>query len=377
MLAAGVILTPRYIRQIKEFGFSSLYVYDEDIEDIVVYDYIDEKHRQKITRKVRALFEDLQEEVRSKFSVDELKTASVQSLKGKIEDKNFKSILDMANIRETFNTLVDTIIQNLMSDTQICMCVGAIKTTNTYIYDHSIDVAFHAAVIGRKLGLPMREIREIVLGTLLHDIGYIFIPEDITKKSGRLTSHEVDILRQHAIYGYYLMKDREDIGLLPAHIAYQHHERQDGQGFPRGLHGVNRILTREEMLQEGTGLMHRYAEIVAVPNYYDALISSLPYKQAIAPEEAIQIIKESAGSALNKQVTDVFLSYLPVYPMGTMVSVNDGKYRGYRGIVIKVEPDNLDKPIIRLTQDNKKRRLKDPIEIDLSEQRLSLSAIWK
>jgi HD-GYP domain-containing protein (c-di-GMP phosphodiesterase class II) len=255
------------------------------------------------------------------------------------------------------------------------MCVGTLKTESSYLYDHSIEVAIHSALLARRLGFHPSEIREIVLGALLHDIGYLFIPEDLTKKRGKLSEAEIKILQRHTFYGYWLLKEREEISLLSAHVAYQHHERQDGTGFPRGLRGNNRIVSKEEALKYSLGMIHRYANVVAVPNYYDSLVSSLPYKKALGPDEAIRMVREASGEMLNAQVANVFLSYMPVYPLGTNIIVINGRYAGYKGFVVKVKPSELDKPLIRLTFEGT-RKLKNPIDIDLTKEDLVIRAIW-
>ena len=376
MLAAGATLDAHFISRLRQFGYTSIYIYDEDTEDLVIYDYIDERARQSITTRVQALFSSIREEVARSFSSDELKIKSAQEMRGKVEEGKFRDILDRINIKATFAAAVENIIENLLSDREICMCVGSIKTSANYIYDHSLEVAIHSALIAKRLAFPRDEIRDIILGCLLHDIGYIFIPEDIRTQS-RLTQRDVNILQQHAIYGYYLLRDRDDISLLSAHMAYQHHERQDGEGYPRGLTGTNKVVRRHEAIYERSNTIHRYSSIVAVPNYYDGLVSNLPYKKAIPPDEAIKKIRDAKGTMLNEEVVDVFLDYIPVYPLGTSIVVTSGKYHGWRGVVIAVMSDKVDKPVIRLLHDRRKK-IKKPIDIDLKEEKeINIKAVWK
>lgn len=379
MLRAGFVMDTGTIRRLREFGFSNFFVHDPDTEDVDIYDYMDERSRQDVTAHIQKLFGHIKGEVTRVFKPAELKNIPLEEFKYKFVKGRFRKILDEANIRSTFLQFVELIVQNLLSDREISMCVGAIKSANSYIYDHSFEVAVHAAVTARRLGFTTREVKEIVLGSLLHDIGFLFIPDDIMQKQEPLTEKEQEILRQHTTYGYYLLRDREDIPLLTAHVAYQHHERQDGLGYPRGLRGTNRVISKMEAIRlesgdDGAGMIHRYSNIVAVPNFYDELISPRPYRKAIPPDEAVEAVKLASGTVLNEEVVEAFLSYLPVYPLGTRIVIVKGKYAGWKGVVVKVEPQRLDKPIVRLLHD-KRKKLRKPIDIDLDDDNFKIKAI--
>ena len=107
------------------------------------------------------------------------------------------------------------------------------------------------------------------------------------------------------------------------------------------------------------------------------MVSTLPNRPSFPPEKALAILKRAAGTVLNREVVDTFLSYLPVFPVGTQVSVVGGKRAGHRGVVIRVHPGDLDKPVIRLTR-TKERVLSKPEELDLREVRdVTIRAEWK
>ena len=96
-------------------------------------------------------------------------------------------------------------------------------------------------IIAKRLFLDKDKLRQIAIGEFLHDIGKIFIDEKIINKPGKLTAEEYEKVKQHTTYGYELLKDIANMGESSKHIAYQHHERQDGKGYPRGLRGNNKI----------------------------------------------------------------------------------------------------------------------------------------
>ncbi|MBI2899400.1 MAG: HD domain-containing protein [Planctomycetes bacterium] len=375
MLAAGAALDERSIARLREFGYRSLYIHDTDLDDVICHDYIDEQARQKITHHVTTLYDHLREETRNILDPADIAEASGQELREKMEDRRFQRAFERARVPDTFLEAVEKIMESILSDREMALCVGTIKTVNTFLYDHSLEVAIHAAILAKHLGFPRGEIRDIVLGSMLHDIGHIFLPEDLVKRKTPPTESEMETLRQHTVLGYYLLKERSDISLLSAHVAYQHHERQDGAGYPRGLTGRNRIIWKQEAL--GSGTIHRFAEVVAVPDFYDELTSDLPYRKAVPPDEAAQAVREAAGTGLNDEVVQAFLSYLPVFPIGTSVVVTTGKFAGWRGVVVGLDRSDLSRPQVRLLYDPT-HRLKKPVNVNLLEDdETSVRADWK
>ncbi len=125
--------------------------------------------------------------------------------------------------------------------------------------------------IAQEMGLPADKIDGLRLAAELHDIGKVLVPTEILNKSGSLTDYEWAIIKNHAQLGYDLLKDM-DLPWPVAEIVYQHHERLDGSGYPRGLYG-------EEIIPE--------ARILEVADVFEAMISFRPYRPARSVEEAL------------------------------------------------------------------------------------------
>jgi putative two-component system response regulator len=133
----------------------------------------------------------------------------------------------------------------------------------------------------------------------LHDVGKIKIRDDILLKKGRLTNDEFDNMKLHALYGKMLIESLQD--KVPNQtfldyaktLAYSHHERWDGTGYPQHLKGS------EIPLQ---------ARMMALADVYDALVSDRPYKKAFSHEEAMRIISDGRGTQFDPDLTDMFIS---------------------------------------------------------------------
>ena len=130
----------------------------------------------------------------------------------------------------------------------------------------------------------------------MHDIGKIGIPDDILLKRGRLTPEEFRIIQTHSTIGYEILKDSPSKYLqVGAIIAYGHHEKYDGNGYPQGLCGEDIPLQ---------------ARIVAVADVFDALTTVRPYKQAWEVEEAVAYINEQKGRHFDPRCAEAFLDQL-------------------------------------------------------------------
>jgi len=156
---------------------------------------------------------------------------------------------------------------------------------------HTIRTAEHAMAVAYNLGVPQEVIRKVYFGAIVHDVGKIAIPDRVLLKPGKLTEEELDIMKSHATIGYEFLKD---IPLLKdaAMVAYCHHERWDGSGYPRGLSG------RDIPIE---------ARIFALVDVYDALVNDRPYRSALTRQKALEEM-EKMKSGFDPDIYRVFIS---------------------------------------------------------------------
>jgi putative nucleotidyltransferase with HDIG domain len=156
---------------------------------------------------------------------------------------------------------------------------------------HSYRVACYAVALARKMGVGDRELRAVEWGALLHDVGKIAVPDEILRKRGPLTEKEWQIMRQHPSWGYEMLADVHF--LRPAlDIVYNHHERWDGTGYPRGLRKDRIPLP---------------ARIFAVVDTYDAITSDRHYRRARGHQDAVNELQRVSGFQLDPEAVEAFL----------------------------------------------------------------------
>lgn len=205
---------------------------------------------------------------------------------------------------ELFSSNISIVYENLslykeLDDTQS----EIIFTLGTVAEFRSNETAAHVERVGRysqllalKYGLDVKEARLIKMASPLHDIGKIGIPDEILNKPGKLTAEEMDIMKQHCVIGYDMLKhSKRSILKAAATIAHEHQEKWDGSGYPLALSGE---------------AIHIYGRIVALADVFDALGSDRCYKKAWSLEKIIDYFKEQKGLHFQPQLVDIFLENL-------------------------------------------------------------------
>jgi putative nucleotidyltransferase with HDIG domain len=172
--------------------------------------------------------------------------------------------------------------------------VAAIEARDENTKGHNMRVAELAVAIGRNLGLPTNRLRVLARAGMLHDVGKIGIPDAVLNKPGPLDAAEWVTIKRHPELGVEILHGLPTLQ-QESEIVAAHHERIDGSGYPRGLHG-NEIPIE--------------ARIVAVADTYDVLISDRPYRKARTRQESITILREESGTRLDGSVVEALLQIL-------------------------------------------------------------------
>lgn len=195
-------------------------------------------------------------------------------------------------IEEQLVTLADTSKKSYMESAKAL--IAALEAKDPYTKAHSVNVATYATQIAVELGLPLAQIELISDAAQLHDIGKIGIPENILLKPERLTVEEYEIVKKHPLISVEILKRIKYMeSELP--IIQCHHERPDGKGYPMGLFFDDIPLG---------------AQIIAVADSYDAMISIRPYRSALKMLEAVKELTDNAGTQFSPKIVAAFLKVL-------------------------------------------------------------------
>ncbi|BDI31555.1 hypothetical protein CCAX7_36060 [Capsulimonas corticalis] len=169
--------------------------------------------------------------------------------------------------------------------------VTAVDNKDRYTCKHSEDVMTYSLMIAREFGLAEDELHTIAIAALLHDVGKIGVPDAVLRKPGRLTEEEFAAIKQHPMMGVAIVGAVPELSATMDAVRH-HHERWDGAGYPSGLVGVNIPLI---------------ARIMAVADAFSAMTTDRPYRKGMAPQKAIAILSEGAGSQWDARCVFAFI----------------------------------------------------------------------
>ena len=162
--------------------------------------------------------------------------------------------------------------------------------------NHTKRVSLYSQLLAKKLGLPEDQVDLITAASPLHDIGKLGVPDEILFKPGELTEVERKVMENHTTIGYEMLKhSRRDILMAAGTIAYEHQERWDGSGYPRGLKGDE---------------IHIFGRIVAVADVFDALLSPRVYKERWPLENVVEWMEDQRGKHFDPALVDLFMKHV-------------------------------------------------------------------
>jgi len=193
----------------------------------------------------------------------------------------------------------DTIVRSLAlamhQEGQVVLPLLALKEFDQYTTTHSCNVAVLVMGMGEYFGFAPREVKALGVAALLHDIGKVKLPGDVLRKTGTYTAEERKIVERHPVEGARLILSRHRNMDLAAVVAYEHHMRYDGGGYP------SRVFPREP---------HFASRLVQVCDVYDALVSRRPYREAFPHDRALGILQEESGRMLDPDLVQPFATML-------------------------------------------------------------------
>jgi putative nucleotidyltransferase with HDIG domain len=225
----------------------------------------------------------------------------------------------------------------------------SIKNKDILTYVHLLNVSILAMQLSDKLGFSRDHIVDIGIAALFHDIGKISISSKIIKKPGKLSPAEFDKIKEHPILGMKILnKYVDNLGLLPAVVAFEHHLRFDLSGYPKLPY---------------TKSPHLASFIVSLCDVYDALAQRRTYKKDFPPNKIYELMKQDKGKLFHPELFDHFFKTIGVWPIGSIVALSDGCI----AVVRDVNEHKIFRPKVEVIEPEQKCGI-----IDLSEKKCRL-----
>ncbi|MBU1853387.1 MAG: HD domain-containing protein [Candidatus Omnitrophica bacterium] len=234
---------------------------------------------------------------------------------------------------------------------ELVLMGSTIEPEFSYVYTHSVHVCLLSLMLGKALNKSKFELTNLGLGAFLHDVGMADVPQEIISKPNKLTLKEMDIVRTHTLKGYEWLRKTGDIEELVSHIVLQHHEKVNGQGYPKGLNG-NEIVS--------------YAKILRLTDSYEALISLRPWRKPFSPEGAVIEILDKEINFYESSLLKLFLRVISIYPVGNWVELNTREV----GRVVKINDRFPLYPVVEVLFDPDGVNLERPKLVNLAEHSL-------
>ncbi len=296
-------------------------------------------------RHVYALASSFENEIQSANEIRESTRVTVDQL---FDDVAHGRMIDLAGIKRVMHDTVDGILRN--PDAHVCLT--QLKQRDEYTAQHSINVCVLSVALARQVGLRRSDIETLGVAALLHDIGKIKMPLEVLNKPDRLTPEEFAIMKQHPLTGRQMLERRYDLPYHIAEVAFSHHERISGGGYPRGLK---------------TDEISLFSKMVAIVDVYDAITSDRCYHDGMSPTEALTKMYGWRLTDFDGELLEQFIQCVGIYPVGTLVELTSGEV----AIVISVNPDFRLKPKVNIVLDSSKHTLYPHRVVDLAEHHVS------
>lgn len=258
---------------------------------------------------------DVADEFESAREVHSLASQAVTTL---FEEIRMGAEIDGGKIKQAVNGCVASILRN--PDASVWLTRIQAKHAGTA--QHSLNVSALSIVLAKSMNMSPREMEDVGVCGMLHDVGKTSIPTEILDKTGPLTPAEVEEMRRHPKYGRDILLSTESVMSGAADVAHSHHERPDGTGYPRRLADDSIPL---------------FAKIVSIAEAYDAMTTVQPYREAFSPSDALQDLYSLRGKQFDEELVVRFIDSIGIFPPGSVVEMVNGEI----GIVLSNTADKL------------------------------------
>jgi putative nucleotidyltransferase with HDIG domain len=245
-------------------------------------------------------------------------------------------------------TMIDGLAQAVSQNRSALLALTTLKNYDNYTFTHMVNVSILTMGQARGLGVDGALLREFGLAALMHDIGKVRTPLEVLNKPDKLTDEEFEIMKKHVIDGAEILRATADMPALAPVVAFEHHLRLDGSGYPT---------------QAKRGSLNLGTMLCGIADVYDAMRSQRHYQQAFPTDRILQVLKRNDGQQFDQHLVRRFAQLLGIYPTGNLVRLNTGEV----AVVRQVYAPDPYRPQVRILFDREGTRVEVPYEVNLWE----------
>ncbi len=245
----------------------------------------------------------------------------------------------------------DKLVRLVQQSESFCDNLVMQYQTEDHLPNHCLNVAALSIEIACGLGYGSRQLSELGLCALLHDIGMAMISEKILSKQGRLEEKEFDEIKKHPVYGSDFIEKLAGGNEIIGTVILQEHEREDGSGYPYGLKGKD---------------IHEYSEIIGLADVFEALSSNRIHRREFTQFHAIKEILHWGKKQFNHRILKALLQQFSLFPVNTYVRLNNRAL----GKVVSTTSENPTRPVVKLLYDEKGGKIHGEHVVELHKEPL-------
>jgi putative nucleotidyltransferase with HDIG domain len=244
--------------------------------------------------------------------------------------------------------MVDSLAQAVAQNRTALLALTALKNYDNYTFTHMVNVSILTMGQARGLGVEGALLREFGLAALMHDIGKVKTPTEILNKPEKLTDDEFEILRRHTVDGAEILRKTPEMPALAPIVAFEHHLRADGTGYPIGV----------ERPQLNLGTM-----LCGIADVYDAMRSQRIYQEAFPTDRILAVLQRNDGKQFDQNLVRRFSQLVGIFPVGNLVRLDSGEI----AVVLKTYAPDPYRPRVKVVMGADRMVLERPYQINLWE----------
>jgi len=360
LLGRGQILDEYFINRLTELGFLGIFIEEQGFEEIQPVELVNSNLYANAQMLMNQCLDGL-------APLRQAATPGATTISADFSEKiRTGPKLPMPKLRDQAYQIIEDILEE---NSQQLPCL-LLKAQGLYQMQHGVDTMIIAVLLGINFNMIYRELRQLALAALLHDVGKAALCE---ASRANLAPSDPQY-RNHPYVGAQIVLNSSDNTFIECAAIQQHHERQDGLGFPDGLKGLARSPAVSAAYRPGE--IYRLAEILSIADAYDVLTSGA-YAPPLTPAQALENIAKRSPGEFNRNIVKVLIKMVQIFPVGSPVkilSATNDSYCGWRGAVTRFYPETPHQCDLILTHDEEGQRV-PPRKLELrhdDEARLAL-----